>query len=235
MKKVIRVAVLSAMSTAAVLAPLGTTLADMTSFHSEYVTREMDRMQKKMDNSMRRITAENRFPSHSFNIRSDDYSSRSILSKHHPFYSSDNQHHHHVDHKRREKKHHHVERKTYHYVERKTTTHNHIHEHHVNHNNSGDALAAGILGLAAGAFLGNVLKQPEQPQIVYQAAPQNHVVYQQVPQSHVVYEIQSETIYQPWTADWLKYCKTRYRSFNHKTGTFRGYDGLDHFCYAPVR
>ncbi|WP_455465649.1 BA14K family protein [Bartonella sp. B39] len=233
MKKVIRVAVLSAMSTAAVLVPLGTTLADMASFHSEYATREIDRMQKRMDNSMRRIKAESHFPSHNFSIRSDDYSYRSVLSKHHPFYSSDNQHHRHVDHKRREQKHHHVERKTYSYVERETTTHHH--HHHVNRNNSGDTLAAGIIGLAAGAILGNVLKQPEQPQIVYQTAPQNRVVYRQVPQSQVIYEIQSETTYQPRTADWLKYCKTRYRSFNPKTGTFRGYDGLDHFCYAPVK
>ncbi|EJF78696.1 BA14K-like protein [Candidatus Bartonella washoeensis] len=228
MKKVIRVAVLSVISTAAVLVPLGTTLADMASFHSEYVSREID-------NSIRRMKVENHFPSHNFNIHSDDYSSRSVLNKHHPFYSYNNQHHHHVDHKRRERKHHHVERKQYHYVERKTTKHHHIHEHHVNRNNSGDTLAAGIIGLAAGAILGNILKQPEQPQIVYQTVPQNRVVYQQIPQSQVIYEIQSETTYQPWTTDWLNYCKQRYRSFNPKTGTFRGYDGLDHFCYAPVR
>ncbi|MEM7289260.1 MAG: BA14K family protein [Pseudomonadota bacterium] len=35
---------------------------------------------------------------------------------------------------------------------------------------------------------------------------------------------------QPWTPGWREWCQNRYRSFNPSTGTFRGYDGLDHFC-----
>ena len=35
---------------------------------------------------------------------------------------------------------------------------------------------------------------------------------------------------QPWTAGWREWCGNNYRSFNAQTGTFRGYDGLDHFC-----
>ncbi len=35
---------------------------------------------------------------------------------------------------------------------------------------------------------------------------------------------------QPWTPGWREWCDNRYRSFNPTTGTFRGYDGLDHFC-----
>lgn len=29
---------------------------------------------------------------------------------------------------------------------------------------------------------------------------------------------------------WLDYCRSHYRSFNDRTGTYRGYDGYDHMC-----
>ncbi|MGI9351021.1 MAG: BA14K family protein [Rhizobiaceae bacterium] len=35
---------------------------------------------------------------------------------------------------------------------------------------------------------------------------------------------------EPWTPGWQRWCQNRYRSFNARTGTFRGYDGRDHFC-----
>ncbi|WP_336279484.1 BA14K family protein [Bartonella sp. CB175] len=115
--------------------------------------------------------------------------------------------------------------------------HKHVHNHFVEQNNSGDTLAAGILGLAAGALLGNALKksEPPQPQIVYQVAPQRQVIYE-VPQTQVVYQAPPIVTYQnqQLSASWLQYCRTKYRSFNPETGTFRGYDGKDHFCYAPV-
>ncbi|PLW77268.1 BA14K family protein [Cohaesibacter celericrescens] len=34
----------------------------------------------------------------------------------------------------------------------------------------------------------------------------------------------------PWTRAWYRYCDARYRSFNPRTGYFRGYDGRRHFC-----
>lgn len=40
---------------------------------------------------------------------------------------------------------------------------------------------------------------------------------------------------EPWSRAWLDACKSRYRSFNPETGTFRGYDGLDHFCRPKAR
>ena len=40
---------------------------------------------------------------------------------------------------------------------------------------------------------------------------------------------------EPWSRAWLDACKARYRSFNPETGTFRGYDGLDHFCRPKTR
>ncbi|MET3559691.1 hypothetical protein ABID39_000368 [Bartonella japonica] len=209
MKKFTKLAVLSAISIETVLTPLSTAFAD-TMFISDEITKKIAGMRKKM---------ESQFPSHHSNIRSDSYSTHSILSKHHPYYSDGNHNRGHVHHQRREHHHHHVEHKVHRYVQ----------EHRETRNNSGDTLAAGILGLAAAAILVNVFKKREQPQ----------VVYQQIPKDQVIYEVQSTTTYQqlqkPWTHGWLQYCKKRYRSFNPQTGTFRGYDGLDHFCYAPVK
>jgi len=35
---------------------------------------------------------------------------------------------------------------------------------------------------------------------------------------------------EPWTDEWYEWCSNRYRSFNARTGTFTGYDGVKYFC-----
>ena len=35
---------------------------------------------------------------------------------------------------------------------------------------------------------------------------------------------------EPWTDEWFEWCTNRYRSFNPRTGTFTGYDGVKYFC-----
>jgi BA14K-like protein len=35
---------------------------------------------------------------------------------------------------------------------------------------------------------------------------------------------------QPWSAEWYRYCRDRYRTFNAANGTFGGFDGQLHFC-----
>ncbi|WP_208431740.1 BA14K family protein [Bartonella schoenbuchensis] len=151
------------------------------------------------------------------------------IPQHHTQYHREQRHIHHKN----------PTRYSYHYEH---TTQNHVHQYHVNRpNNTNDALAAGVLGLATGAILGNVLTKPAQPQIIYQAPyPQNQVIYQEIPQPQVVYQVHPPVTYhpayqQPWTSQWLQYCTKKYRSFNPRTGTFRGYDGLDHFCHAPLQ
>ncbi len=44
------------------------------------------------------------------------------------------------------------------------------------------------------------------------------------------YEDEVSASYEPWTPEWADWCDNKYRSFNPSTGTFRGYDGRDHFC-----
>ncbi len=257
MKKMIKSGVLLVISMATVLAPLDTALADIQlSYGGDIITRTMRDTERSIDNQMKSVqrSIDDQMKSVQRSIddqmksvqRSIDDQMKSaqrsmdanFSSGFNSFHSSYNHPRNHVDHRRREQKNHHVEHKTFHYVERKKTTHHHIHEHHVNHNNSGDALAVGILGLATGTILGTIFKKPEQPQVVYQIVPQNQVIYQEVPQNQRVYQVQQtieyEPLQQPSVSNWLNYCKKKYRSFNPKTGTFRDRNGLEHFCYAPI-
>ncbi len=101
--------------------------------------------------------------------------------------------------------------------------------HH--HHDHGDAIAAGVVGLAAGALVGAALSQPQQP--VYEPAP----VYDAPPPPPPAYypaprQVTYRAGYEPWTRGWYAYCSDRFRSFNPRTGTYRGNDGQDHFCSA---
>lgn len=78
----------------------------------------------------------------------------------------------------------------------------------------GDAAAAAILGLGAAAIIGGAIANSNR-----NVAPN---YYRVAPSGASGYE--------PWSPGWYRYCAQRYRSFNAATGTFRGYDGRDHFC-----
>ncbi|WP_144751889.1 BA14K family protein [Bartonella saheliensis] len=223
MKKIIKLAVVSAMSNVIIFTPLSATLAGTTWYKEKISSWTMEDTEKRIDEQMKRMKRE------TYNSFSSEFK---------PIHASYNNSFHHMEHRRREQNHYHVEKKTYHYFERNKTTHS--------HNDAGDALAIGILGLAAGAILSNIFKKPKQPQIIYQN-PQHpqviyqedpQVIYQEVPTNQVIYEVPSTATYQPLQQsqvhDWLQYCKKKYRSFNPRTGTFRGNDGREHVCYAPL-
>ncbi len=103
---------------------------------------------------------------------------------------------------------------------------------HRHHNSGGEALAAGIFGLAAGAIVAGALSQPRYysdyyyPEPVYVAPSPPPVVYQPRYQPAPVYYAGP----QPWTPEWYDYCDARYRSFDRRTGYFLGYDRQYHFC-----
>lgn len=73
-----------------------------------------------------------------------------------------------------------------------------------------------------------------QPLSTYQEPVQLPRYDTRVPQTYdngpQVVTFNDPTNLQPWTPGWREWCDNRYRSFNPTTGTFRGYDGLDHFC-----
>ncbi|WP_244635957.1 BA14K family protein [Chthonobacter albigriseus] len=76
-----------------------------------------------------------------------------------------------------------------------------------------DDLAAGLGGLAAGALLGGVLAQGG-----FGGGGGN------------VVSAPPAAGYAPFSAGYMSYCSSRYRSFDPRTGTFMGYDGQRHFC-----
>lgn len=98
---------------------------------------------------------------------------------------------------------------------------------HKHRRSNGDALAAGVIGLAAGALIAGALSQPSQPTYIAPEPGYNPPVnYYPAPPANY------KGSAQPWTKAWYNYCTSKFRSFNPQTGTYRGYDGQDHFCVA---
>jgi BA14K-like protein len=113
---------------------------------------------------------------------------------------------------------------------------------HRRHNN--DAIAAGIVGLAAGAIIAGALSDQRpvyRERRVYQEVPvyDDEDVYideypdaPPPPRRVVKRVIRYSHDLEPWSREWFRYCSNRYNSFNAETGTYRGYDGRNHFCTA---
>ena len=104
------------------------------------------------------------------------------------------------------------------------------------HHGDGDAVAAGVAGLAVGALLGAALSDPPRRRYVDDYSvlegPVDEPTYVYRRERVVVrpsYVVESSG-YRPWTRSWMRYCSQRYRSFDPSTGTFVGYDGMEHFC-----
>lgn len=110
--------------------------------------------------------------------------------------------------------------------------------HHRHHNNGGDVVAAGVLGLAVGALAaGAATASPR----YYEPAPRYYEPdYVYVEPRYSYRRVRPARVYvddyagglEPWTPEWYRYCENRYRSFDPRSGTFIGYDGVQHFCAA---
>jgi hypothetical protein len=96
-----------------------------------------------------------------------------------------------------------------------------------------DAIAAGVLGLAAGAIIAGAIAQPSAPSY---APPPPPAYYPPQPSYNAYPPASAPVKYrggaQPWSKAWYNYCSQKFRSFNPETGTYRGYDGANHFCVA---
>ncbi|HMQ58250.1 MAG TPA: BA14K family protein [Rhizobiaceae bacterium] len=88
-----------------------------------------------------------------------------------------------------------------------------------------DALIAAGIGIVTGAIIAGALadREPE-PQVIYRDVQPDYP-----PAPRIIHAPQVVS-YEPWTKGWYQWCDDRYRSFNPEKGTFRGYDGRDHFC-----
>ena len=97
----------------------------------------------------------------------------------------------------------------------------HKHRRHKNNDNLGAAVAAGVIGLAAGAILLGATSQPSY------AAPPPVNYYPPAPYPG---HVRGPVGYQPWSPAWYQYCSSKYRSFNPSTGTYTTYRGVQRFC-----
>lgn len=107
---------------------------------------------------------------------------------------------------------------------------------HGHNDNTGAIVAAGALGLIAGAVIAGSANRSQPVYDDYYEQPQPRRVYRQdyyqpAPQRRVVYSSGGYGM-EPWTPEWYQYCSDRYRSFNPRSGTFVGYDGVARFCAA---
>ena len=117
-----------------------------------------------------------------------------------------------------------------------------------------DLIAAGVIGLAVGAIIANEsARRSHQPSYHSHGSSyggnyggttyrddyipleeydrtysNNEYQYRETGPRVITYN--EPYSLEPWTPGWREWCENRYRSFNASTGTFRGYDGLDHFC-----
>lgn len=125
------------------------------------------------------------------------------------------------------------------------------HRRHHRINRNADALIAGAIGLAAGAIIIGALTEQNRPRRVYRERVYDQPIYDEpvyvepdedyyppqpkprvVRRPQVIYSDDYAGDFAPWTRGWYQYCAARYRSFNPERGTYRGFDGLNHFCKA---
>ncbi|MEM9278506.1 MAG: BA14K family protein [Pseudomonadota bacterium] len=132
---------------------------------------------------------------------------------------------------------------------------NYYHGHHYKKHkrkkrSNGDLVAAGIIGLAVGAIIASESSKRKNHQPAYQYNDPYRGSYsggyngggQHIPLDEYdsssyssqgepnVITYNDDVSLEPWTPGWQRWCQNRFRSFNAQTGTYRGYDGRDHFC-----
>ncbi|MBO6726978.1 MAG: BA14K family protein [Rhizobiaceae bacterium] len=108
------------------------------------------------------------------------------------------------------------------------------------HDRVGEAIGAGIIGLARGAIVVGVLS--EQANANNNAAAQNPYrrprpsperdFFPAPPPRNYGYEASYSRSLEPWSPGWYDYCEARYRSFRADTGTYTTYSGEKRFCVA---
>jgi hypothetical protein len=111
------------------------------------------------------------------------------------------------------------------------------------HHHNGNGWAIGAAGLATGLIVGSAIaSQPRyvEPDPVYvdpDYAPPSPYYYRAPPrrvyvERDVGYYAPQSVGLRPWSSQWMRYCYDRYSSFDGRSGTYLGYDGMRHFCTA---
>jgi hypothetical protein len=87
----------------------------------------------------------------------------------------------------------------------------------------------GAAGLAGGLLLGSAIAS--QPRYYYddEYAPPPVRYYAPPPPVYYPGPYAGNGL-RPWSPQWMRYCEGRYRTFDARSGTFVGNDGMRHFC-----
>ncbi len=108
----------------------------------------------------------------------------------------------------------------------------HVQGHVRRHRNNSDVAGAAILGIIGGALIGSAIANSNNQRRYVAPGPViRNNQFPPAPQGYRKVVTHSGSL-EPWTRGWYQYCDAKYRSFNPEKGTYRGYDGRDHFCVA---
>ena len=111
----------------------------------------------------------------------------------------------------------------------------HRHRAEQRHDRVGEAIGAGIIGLAIGAIVVGVLSDQANAHTAAQnpyRRPRPSPDRDFFPMPPSQYETSYSASLEPWSPGWYEYCEARYRSFRADTGTFTTYSGEKRFCVA---
>ena len=110
---------------------------------------------------------------------------------------------------------------------------------HWHHHHGIGGWGYGAAGLATGLIVGSAIaNQPRYYDDEYAASPRYYddeyapapsYYYRPAPRAYYVPVAGS---LRPWTPAWSRYCYDRYMTFDDRTGTYVGNDGVRHFCLA---
>ena len=102
----------------------------------------------------------------------------------------------------------------------------------------GNAIGAGIIGLAIGAIVVGILSDqaidrhdPNQNPYRRPRPSPDRPGFPAMPAYYPNKAYHGGSL-EPWTPGWYQYCEMRYRSFNPAEGTFTTYEGEKRFCIA---
>lgn len=93
----------------------------------------------------------------------------------------------------------------------------HHHDWHGGWHNPSQDVTSAVLGGIIGGAISNWFSPA--PVVIVQPPPPPVVIVQPAPSRP-----------EPWSAEWMDYCNSTYRSFDAHTGYFMGFDGVPHFC-----
>lgn len=105
---------------------------------------------------------------------------------------------------------------------------------HADRSSDGDALALGLIGAATGLIVGSAISGSQPGVTVVQPRRDWRTPAWRGRHESRPYNSYRPLEVEPWSPEWYAACRETYRSFNPIRGTYRGFDGRDHFCTVQL-